>query len=108
MEQLLKVSAVNFNKLQHHYRVFQTNDEVILFEYLLMLSKHFKGKKFYQTKQQFQEKALITPTRLDKMLKRFEELKLITRTREGMPMRTYFQLNKEVVTELFTTKTVSA
>ena len=46
MENLLKVSAVNFNKLQHHYRIFQTNDEVILFEYLLMLSKHFKGKKF--------------------------------------------------------------
>lgn len=102
MENLLKVSAVNFTKLQNHYRVFQTNDEIMLFEYLLMLSKHFNGKKFYQTKQQFQEKALITPTRLDKILKRFEELNLITRTREGMPMRTYFQINEEVVAKLFT------
>ena len=101
MENLLKVSAVNFTKLQNYYRLFQTNDEIILFEYLLMLSKHFKGEKFYQTKQQFQEKALITPTRLDKILKRFEELNLISRTREGMPMRTYFQLNLEAVTELF-------
>ena len=106
MTALTTVSAVNFKKLQQHYQVFQTNDEVILFEYLLMLNHHFNGGKFYQTKKQFQEKALITPTRLDKILKRFDDLNIITRTREGMPMRTYFQLNEEVVMELFNTKTV--
>ena len=104
MTETKRVSAVNFKKLQQHYQVFTTNDEIILFEYLLMLSKHFNGGKFYHTKKQFQERALITPTRLDKILKRFDDLNLITRTREGMPMRTYFQFNEEVVTELFNTK----
>ena len=101
MKELLKVKAVNFKKLQNHYLVFKSNDEIILFEYLLLMHIRCRGEKFYQIKKQFQFSILITPTRLDKLLKRLDDLNIITRTREGMPMRTYFQINEEVVAELF-------
>jgi hypothetical protein len=90
--------AVNFINFQNYSpKFFSSIEEKILFEYLLMLDEYFKDKynlnKFYHSKDQFKNRIGIKATKLNNALAKFERLGFITRSKEGMPLKTYFKLH---------------
>lgn len=90
--------AINFINFQNYNsNFFNTMEERVLFEYLLMLNDYFKEKnnitKFYHSKKQFKERVGIKLTKLNSVLAKFEKLGFISISKEGMPCKTYFKLN---------------
>lgn len=94
--------AINFINFQNYNsNFFNTMEEIVVFEYLLMLDEYFKEKynlkKFYHTKKQFKDKIGIKASKLNSILAKFEKLGFITLTKEGIPCKMHFKLHIPII-----------
>lgn len=82
--------AFYFKNLAFYNKDNMTNiNQVIIFEYLVMLGKlyHVSRKKrtFYHSIKQFREHTLLADHSISKQLNAFEKLGLLHKTRKGLP-----------------------
>ena len=99
MEKKFHPLAVNIMNLQKYNLNDLTLQEVILFDYFVIKGKSFKFKEFYYCTRKICVETGIKKHSVEKILKKFEELKILNIRRYGMPVTKYFIVDYQSIAE---------
>src|SRR5688572_6276471 len=89
--------AINIIKFQRYNFKFFSSEEVIIFEYFTVKAISFKLKEFYHSSATIEKETGIKRSKLETILHRFVDLKILSITVKGMPKVKWFKVHfKEI------------
>jgi hypothetical protein len=84
--------SINFRKFQKYNPAYFDKDEIILFEYLILMAKTF-GNRFYKSTVQIFQDTNLKRAIVEKRLERFVSLGFLAIHVEGMPPVKHFEID---------------
>ncbi len=91
--------AVNFKKLQqYNFSVFSL-EEIVFFEYIIILAKTFGYKEFYHSTSTITKDTGIKRAKLEKIIQKFADHTFIAVEVKGFPLVKYFRVNIPFICE---------
>lgn len=89
--------AVNFRKLQNYNLSLFSLDEVVFYEYLMILGQSFGYRDFYHSTAKISADLGLKRTRIEAIIKKLEYYGIISVEVRGFPKVKYFTINAEFI-----------
>jgi hypothetical protein len=92
--------CLNFRKLQQYRLDAIPIEQVILFEYFMMLAQSFGYREFYHTQSKIIEETGLKRAKIEKVVSIFEGAGILSVETKGFPLKQHFKVNIPKVIEL--------
>lgn len=95
--------AINFRKLQQYNFSFFNPNEIILFEYLMLLAQSFGYKQFYHSTAKISQETGIKRNVIEATIIRFEDIGILEMEVKGFPKIKHFFVKVDAIIEILPT-----
>lgn len=93
METTYQPHSINFRRFQSYNRHILTNNDIIIFELIVILVNSIGQNEIYHTTKQFCQDTSIPKRSVENAVKKLVKLKLINKEARGIPKKNYYSIN---------------